>query len=314
MYNPPLGLGAMTTTYHPSVHRFAIFVVCWTILLLIAGALVTSNEAALSVPDWPLSYGTLAPPMVGGIRYEHSHRVIAAVLGLLSVVLAVWVWAKDERRWLRWFSVIAVAGIAAQAVLGGEVVRQLLHYWLPVIHACFAQIVFAALLSLAVFTSRWWISDQPRVEDTGSPSVHSLAIANSAIIYLQVILGAGFRHKEIPVWPHMVGALIVLGMVIWLATVLRRRFEKSTAISKTRILLHAILGTQLLLGLGAYWSRLTTADAPQPMPLMVALTVLHTVVGAILFGVSVLIVLLCYRLVPRRRELPAATQRPVAIS
>jgi cytochrome c oxidase assembly protein subunit 15 len=308
-----LGLGPMTTTYHPSVHKFAIFVVCWTILLLVAGALVTSNEAALSVPDWPLSYGTLTPPMVGGIRYEHSHRVIAGVLGLLSIVLAVWVWAKDERRWLRWFSVIAVAGIAAQAVLGGEVVRQLLHYWLPVAHACFAQIVFAALLSIAVFAGRWWVSDQPQVEDTGSPSIHSLAIANSTVIYFQVILGAGFRHKEIPVWPHMAGALVVLGMVIWLAAVLRRRFEKSAAISKTRILLHAILGTQLLLGLGAYWSRLTTADAPQPMPLMVTLTVLHTVVGAILFGVSVLIVLLCYRLVPRRRELTAATQRPVAI-
>jgi cytochrome c oxidase assembly protein subunit 15 len=313
MYNPPLGLGPMTTTYHPSVHKFAIFVVCWTILLLIAGALVTSNEAALSVPDWPLSYGTLTPPMVGGIRYEHSHRVIAGVLGILAIALAIWVWAKDERRWLRWFSVIAVAGIAAQAVLGGEVVRQLLHYWLPVIHACFAQIVFAALLSIAVFTSRWWISDQSQVEDTGSPPIHTLAIANAAVIYFQVILGAGFRHKEIPVWPHMVGALIVLGMVIWLAAVLRRRFEKSAAISKTRILLHAILGTQLLLGLGAYWSRLTTADAPQPMPIMVTLTVLHTVVGAILFGVSILIVLLCYRLVPRRRELPAATQRPVAI-
>jgi cytochrome c oxidase assembly protein subunit 15 len=303
----------MTTTYHPSVHKFAIFVVCWTILLLIAGALVTSNEAALSVPDWPLSYGTLTPPMVGGIRFEHSHRLIAGGLGLLSIALAVLVWTKDERRWLRWFSVIAVVGIAAQAVLGGEVVRQLLHYWLPVMHACFAQIVFAALLSIAVFTSRWWISDQPQVEDTGSPSIHSLAIANAAVIYFQVILGAGFRHKEIPVWPHMVGALIVLGMVIWLAAVLRRRFEKSAAISKTRILLHAILGTQLLLGLGAYWSRLTTADAPQPMPLMVTLTVLHTVVGAILFGVSILIVLLCYRLVPRRRELPAATQRSVAI-
>jgi heme a synthase len=303
----------MTTTYHPSVHRFSIFVVCWTILLLIAGALVTSNEAALSVPDWPLSYGTLTPPMVGGIRYEHSHRLIAGGLGLLSIALAVLVWTKEERRWLRWFSVIAVAGIAAQAVLGGEVVIKLLHYWLPVMHACFAQIVFAALLSIAVFTSRWWISDQPQVEDTGSPSIHSLAIANAAVIYFQVILGAGFRHKEIPVWPHMAGALVVLGMVIWLAAVLRRRFEKSAAISKTRILLHAILGTQLLLGLGAYWSRLTTADAPQPMPLTVTLTVLHTVVGAMLFGVSILIVLLCYRLVPRRRELPAATQRPVAI-
>jgi cytochrome c oxidase assembly protein subunit 15 len=303
----------MTTTYHPSVHKFAIFVVCWTVLLLIAGALVTSNDAALSVPDWPLSYGTFTPPMVGGIRFEHSHRLIAGGLGLLSIALAVLVWKKEERRWLRWFSVIAVAGIAAQAVLGGEVVIKLLHYWLPVIHACFAQIVFAALLSIAVFTSRWWISDQPQVEDTGSPSIHTLAIANSAVIYFQVILGAGFRHKEIPVWPHMAGALVVLGMVICLAAVLRRRFEKSAAISKTRILLHAILGTQLLLGLGAYWSRLTTADAPQPMPLMVTLTVLHTVVGAILFGVSILIVLLCYRLVPRKRELPATTQRPVAI-
>jgi len=303
----------MTATYHPSVHRFAIFVVFWTILLLIAGALVTSNEAALAVPDWPLSYGTLTPPMVGGIVYEHSHRLIAGGLGILSIVLAVWVWARDERRWLRWFSVIGVLGIVAQAILGGEVVRKLLHYWLPVMHACFAQIVFAALLSIAVFTSAWWVSDQPQVEDSGSPSIHTLAILNATIIYFQVILGAGFRHQDIPVWPHMVGALVVLGMVIWTAAVLRRRFAKSATISKTRILLHAILGIQILLGLGAYWSRLKTADAPQPMPVMVTLTVLHTVMGAVLFGISILLVLLCYRLVPRRRELPAATQRPVAI-
>src|SRR6202795_314326 len=227
----------MRATYHSGIHKFALFVVAWAVLLLIAGALVTSNDAALAVPDWPLSYGSLTPPMVGGIRYEHSHRMMAGALALLSLVLAVWVWAKDERRWLRWFSVIAVAGIAAQAVVGGEVVRQLLHYWLPVIHACFAQIVFATLLSIAVFTSSWWISDQPQVEDTGSPSIHTLAIANAAVIYFQVILGAGFRHKEIPVWPHMAGALIVLGMVIWLAAILRRRFEKSAVISKTRILL-----------------------------------------------------------------------------
>jgi heme a synthase len=303
----------MTATYHPSVHRFSIFVVCWTVLLLVAGALVTSNEAALAVPDWPLSYGSLTPPMVGGIRYEHSHRVIAGVLGLLSIALAVLVWAKEERRWLRWFSVIAVLGIVAQGILGGEVVRHLLHYWLPVIHACFAQIVFAAVLSIAVFTSRWWISDQPQTEDAGSPAIHTLAIVNAAVIYFQVILGAGFRHKEIPVWPHMVGALIVLAMVIWTAAVLRRRFEKSRVISKTRILLHAVLGIQLLLGLGAYWSRLTSVNDPQPMPAMVTLTVLHTVVGALLFAVSVLLVLLCYRLVPRKREVPAATQRPVAI-
>jgi hypothetical protein len=110
-----------------------------------------------------------------------------------------------------------------------------------------------------------------------------------------------------------VGALVVVGMLIWTAVALRRRFEKSAAISKTRILLHAILGTQILLGLGAYWSRLVTAQDPQPMPSMVIFTVLHTVVGALLFGVSVLLVLLCYRLIPRHREATAPSQRPVAI-
>src|ERR1700692_1166643 len=113
----------MTTAYNPGVHKFAIFLAVCPFFLLIAGALVTSNDAALSVPDWPLSYGSLTPPMVGGIRFEHSHRVIAAVLGLLSIALAVLVWAKDQRRRLRWFSIIAVAGIAVQGVLGGEVVR-----------------------------------------------------------------------------------------------------------------------------------------------------------------------------------------------
>jgi heme a synthase len=303
----------MTTTYHPGVHRFAVFVVCWTVLLLIAGALVTSNEAALSVPDWPLSYGTLTPPMVGGIRYEHSHRVIAAGLGVLTIALAILIWVKDERRWLRWFGVIAVAGVVAQGILGGEVVRQLLHYWLPVMHACFAQIVFAAVLSIAVFTSRWWISEQRQWEDRGSISIHTLALLNASIIFCQVFLGAGFRHKEIPIWPHLIGALAVLASVIWTAVILRKRFEGSRELSRGRVLLHAVFGTQFILGGAAYWSRLTTADAPQPMPVMVTLTVLHTVVGALLLATSVYVVLLCYRLVPGRREVAAAAQRQVAV-
>ena len=97
----------------------------------------------------------------------------------------------------------------------------------------------------------------------------------------------------------MAGALVVLGVVIWTAIVLRKRFGNSPELSKARVLLHAIVGTQILLGLAAYWSRLTTADAPQPMPVMIWLTVIHTVFGAILFAFSVLIVLLCYRIIPR---------------
>jgi len=187
----------------------------------------------------------------------------------------------------------------------------LLHYWLPVLHASFAQIVFAAVLSIAVFTSKWWVSDQPQLEDSGTPSIHSLAILNAAVLYLQVILGAGFRHKEIPIWPHMAGAMLVLGMVIWTAVALRKRFAQSRELSRARILLHAIFGTQFLLGLGAYWSRLSTADAPQPMPVMVWLTVIHTVVGAILFAFSVLVVLTCYRLIPRGGEVAATAPRQV---
>jgi len=304
----------MTATYHPGVHKFSVFVVCWTIFLFVAGALVTSKDAALSVPDWPKSFGTWFPSLAmldGGAFFEHSHRAIAVILGLLILTLTILLWMKEERRWLRVFAAIAVGGVVVQAILGGQVVIQLLHYWLPVIHACFAQIVFAAVLSVAVFTSKWWVSERPQLEDAGSPPMHIVAIINAAAIYLQVILGAGFRHQEIPIWPHMAGALIVLGVVIWTAVVLRKRFGNSPELSKARVLLHAIFGVQFLLGLAAYWSRLSTANAPQPMPVMVTLTVIHTVLGAILFAFSVLIVLLCYRLIPAKGQQAAPQGRRV---
>jgi cytochrome c oxidase assembly protein subunit 15 len=311
-----MGQSTNALNYNPGVHRFANFVVAWTVLLFTAGALVTSNDAALSVPDWPKSFGTWFPSLrmlAGGAFFEHSHRVIAGGLGILTLALAILIWVKDSRRWLRWFGVIAVAGVAVQAVLGGEVVRQLLHYWLPVIHACFAQIVFAAVLSIAVFTSQWWISDHARMEDRGSISIHAVTLLNASVIFCQVFLGAGFRHKEIPVWPHLIGALAVLASVIWTAVILRKRFGESRELSRGRILLHAVFGTQFILGGAAYWSRLTTADAPQPMPVMVTLTVLHTVVGALLLGVSVYIVLLCYRLVPVSGEVAAPAPRQVTV-
>src|SRR5258708_2420646 len=173
---------------------------------------------------------------------------------------------------------------------------------------CWTVLLFVAG---PLVTCKGWVAEQPQLEASGSPSIHSLSILNAAVIYLQVILGAGFRHKDIPIWPHMAGAILVLGMVIWTVVALRKRFEKSRELSKARILLHAIFGTQFLLGLAAFWSRRTTADAPQPMPVMVTLTVIHTVVGAILFAFSLLVVLACYRLVPRRREVAATEPRQV---
>ncbi len=303
----------MTTTYSPGTHRFAVFLAICTFILLIAGALVTSKEAALSVPDWPLSYGTLTPPMVGGIVYEHTHRVIAAVVGLLTIVLAVLLWRKDQRRWVRNIGFAAIGAVVAQGVLGGLTVLLYLHYGMPVAHACLAQIFFGTVVSIAVFTSRWWISELPQIEDRGSPSIHTIATLNAVVIFLQVVLGAGFRHQDIPIWPHVAGALVVLGTVTWTAVTLRKRFAQSREISKARILLHAIFGTQFLLGFAAWWSRLSTANAPQPMPVMVTFTVIHTVVGALLFVLSVVVVLICHRLVPRRREVAATASSQVAV-
>src|SRR5262249_2101164 len=150
--------------YHPRLHKFALFVFFWTILLFVLGALVTSEGAALSVPDWPKSFGTWFPSLrqlVNGAFFEHTHRVIAGVLGILLLIEAVAIWRVEKRRWLRWFAAIAVGGVVVQAVLGGEVVRQLLQYWLPELHACFGQIMFAAILGMAVFTSKWWTEGRP---------------------------------------------------------------------------------------------------------------------------------------------------------
>jgi cytochrome c oxidase assembly protein subunit 15 len=299
----------MKTIYHPGVNKFAVFVFCWTILLLVAGALVTSNDAALAVPDWPTSYGTFTPPMYGGIFYEHSHRLIAGALGILLIIEAIVIWRYEERRWLRWFALAAVGGVVAQAILGGQVVIQLLHYWLPVLHACFAQIMFGAILSLAVFTSKWWTEDRPALDDRGGMSIHAIVIVNAVVTFLQVFLGAAFRHQDMPIWPHLVGALVVLGVMIWTAAILRRRFDASRELTFGRTLLHSMVGTQILLGGGAYWSRLVTKDAPQPMPAMVVLTVVHTVFGALVFASSILVVLICYRQVPRRGTV-AVPSRP----
>src|SRR6202140_5962079 len=114
----------MTTTYNPGIHRFANFVVVWTVLLFVAGALVTSNDAALSVPDWPTSHGSYLPPLEtlrGGALIEFSHRMIAGTLGVLMLILAVLLWKKEERGWLRWFGVIAVVGVAVEDGVGGQV-------------------------------------------------------------------------------------------------------------------------------------------------------------------------------------------------
>jgi heme a synthase len=299
----------MMATYHSGVHKYALFVVAWAVILLTAGALVTSEDAALAVPDWPLSYGTLNPPMVGGIAFEHSHRLIAAALGLFIIGLAYLLWRYDERPHIKYLGYAAVVGVIFQGILGGLTVLKLLHYWLPVMHSCTAEIVFAILVCIAVCTSHWYMESLPQYVDRGFPSIHSIVTLNAFLIFLQVLVGAGFRHKYLSLKPHVYGAPIVLLMVVYTALTLRRRFPEVPALIRIRKLLHSIVGLQILLGLVALWARINSADDPQPLPPVVISTVVHTVVGAILFATSIAAVLVCYRLVPRKTEVLFATTK-----
>src|ERR1700688_2158026 len=203
-----------------NVHRFAVFTGCCTFRLLIAGGLVSSNDAGLSVPDWPLSYGSLLPPMVGGIFYEHGHRMIATLVGTLSIVLAACLWRVETRRWVRWLGVAALGAVVAQGILGGLTVLFFLPPPISAAHATLAQLFFCSVLSIALFTSAWWERERPLVADPGRPSVHTLAVLTASAVLCQLMLGAAFRHKAFGIIPHLFGAVVVTGMIFWLAGVL----------------------------------------------------------------------------------------------
>ena len=143
-------------TLSPTLHRLAVLTAGTTFCLIIAGALVVGNGAGLAVPDWPLSFGTYMPPMVGGVFYEHGHRLIAATVGLLTVALAVWLGRTEPRRWVRALGWIGVTAVLVQAILGGITVLYRLPTPVVVFHACLAQLFFCVTLSLAVFTGRSW--------------------------------------------------------------------------------------------------------------------------------------------------------------
>jgi heme A synthase len=171
-------------------------------------------------------------------------------------------------------------------------------------HAILGQIFFITVVSLALFTSGWWKFDIPPLDDSGSPRLTSLAAWTTAVILVQLILGAAFRHGAFGILPHIVGAGVVAVMVVWTGRAAKKRFARVPAIRRSVVWLHATFGTQILLGGAAYWAILASRDAAQPSLTYVFLTVAHVLVGALTLASSVILTLVCFRLI-RREAIPA---------
>ena len=280
-------------------YRLAVLTASCTVLLLMAGALVTNNDAGDSVPDWPLAYGKLIPPLIGGIRFEYTHRVVAGVVLILTLALAVWLTLAKVRPLARILGWAALALVLAQAALGALRVY-LVHPMLSATaHATLAQICFITLVGLALYLSPWWGSDLPRVEDHGSPRLRPLALWMTASILAQLILGAAFRHGAFGIAPHLYGAGVVTVMIVWAAAAAKRRFRGVRELRRATVFLHAFFGLQILLGFAAWYAvRVLALESAQPTLLFVALTVAHVLGGALTLAAAAIFTLTCFRLIP----------------
>jgi len=298
--SPPLRhLRALEST-PPWLRRFTKFVAASTLFLIFAGAMVTSTGSGLAVPDWPLSYGMLMPPMVGGIFYEHGHRMIAATVGFLTVVQGIWLQLRARKRALRVLGWISVGAVIAQGVLGGLTVIFLLPHAISIAHAGLAEIFLCLNVSIALIASEWY--GALRTTERGDAPVAGTT-ALVLLVYAQILAGALMRHlgaglaipdfplsfgRLIPPWTslpvivnfaHRLGGLAVVCAVIAVYVRLRR-FEASHPLRQLAALLLFVVPVQILLGAWTVWS------GKQPV-----ITSLHVVVGALTLALSLILAL-----------------------
>jgi cytochrome c oxidase assembly protein subunit 15 len=194
---------------------YALLVAVSTAVLIFAGGMVTSTGSGLSVPDWPNTYGWFMwtfplEKMVGGIFYEHTHRLIASTVGFLIVVLAAWMWRAEPRAWVRRLGYIALAAVVTQGILGGVTVLWYLPDSISIAHASLAEIVFCLTATIALVQSPGWKRAYGRAADDRIQ--RRVAVTTTAFIYLQIVIGATMRHTgaglAIPDFPLAFGHLL----------------------------------------------------------------------------------------------------------
>ncbi len=270
-----------------------------TLLLLVAGGLVTSKGAGMAVPDWPTSYGynMFTFPVsrwIGPIAFEHMHRLLGSLVGLCTLALAGTVGRFDRRCWMRWLGVLAVIAVTFQGVLGGfRVIRN--ERLLAVVHGSFAHAFFALTITIALATSRAWdVAAAERRDGVNASGVRALALATVVLVYGQILLGARLRHFSGTVFLHLGGALVVTAAGV----VLRYRAARvlpGTVAARFAFGLQHVIALQLALGVFAYVAKFM-APVPElaPWP-VVLLTVAHQVNGALVLSTALATALLTFR-------------------
>src|SRR5688572_16210009 len=295
------------------LHLFALLVAASTALLIFAGGLVTSTGSGLSVPDWPTTYGWFMftfplEKMVGGIFYEHSHRLIASGVGMLIVVLAAWLWKADPRAWVRRLGYIALAAVTTQGILGGITVLWFLPDPISIAHASLAQLVFCLTVSIALFTSPGWNRQYGRTSTFDDTRLGRLAVVTTAFIYLQIVIGATMRHTDaglaIPDFPlafgqlvpphwdakiavhfaHRVGALVATVLVLATTAHVFYHHRRRRELVRPSMLLLALLAAQITLG------ALTVLSGKHYI-----INSLHVVTGASVLATSLVLTLRAHR-------------------
>ncbi len=267
------------------LYRFSLLLVGATLLLILAGGLVTSREAGLAVPDWPLSYGKFFPPMVGNIFWEHGHRMIAGAVAILTLVLSVWIQIQGKQPWLKRLAWAALGAVILQALLGGLTVLYMLPPAVSIFHACLAQTFFCFTVALAYFLHPNFIPAQP-AQKSSAQSPNRLALMTFAFIYFQLILGASIRHSSFTAAPHVIFASLVFLHVTLLAIRILRFHGEDKALVRAALGLGFSTVLQVFLGIGAFVFTRMLERGYEPPPAEIFFTASHQTLGAAVLGMS----------------------------
>jgi heme a synthase len=287
------------SVFSPWPHRIALILACATFPLLFIGGLVTSKGAGLAVPDWPTTFGYnmfLYPwsKMIGNIFYEHSHRLVASFVGLLTVALVLTFWLRERRGWLRWLGVGALGLVIVQGVMGGLRVV-LLEDTLAIVHAALAQAFFALTVALAVFTSAGWQNVSATHPLTDGGRLRRLCAVATGLVYLQAIFGAVLRHTGERLDAHLAFAALVALHVVLILIRVTRHHSNVPALTRPALLLFGLLMLQLALGTLSYMAKYTTLLRLTLNPI-VLITTTHLAVGALILAASAVLTLRAFRL------------------